>query len=343
MVLTGWLTMNIVVLGAGAVGSVLGGLLALQKHDVLLVCRGHHAGPISENGGLRLRSATGDYFATLRASTGLDQGDIGDDTVVFLTAKSYDTAACVEQLAAVAPAGLSVVCFQNGIANEDVVASRFENIYGGVCRMTCSMIQGGQASFRGFGRVLVGKYPKGSDALSKKLTKVFVEAGCHACASRNIAADKWLKLAVNSQSTVHAITDPRDHESNEFFEFKVSILEEAKKVLKAHKVKPRSCDGKDMTIDEIILELRRPRAPRHSPGMKVNNSTWQNLYLKRDQIENGFFHGPLIELGRQYGIAVPYNEVAMDLVEKCHREQLGPEALRLSDILEAIDERIQSQ
>lgn len=335
--------MNIVVLGAGAVGSVLGGLLALQKHDVLLVCRDHHADSIAQNGGLRLRSATGDYFAQLRASNRLEAADLGEDTCVFITAKSYDTDACVTQLASHASPQLPVVCFQNGIANEEKTAERFENVYGGVCRMTCSMIQGGQASFGGFGRILVGKYPKGTDALAKNLVNSFEDAGCQSCASRNIKADKWLKLAANTQSTFHAIIDPRDHEANEFYELKASILEEAKKVLKAHKVRPRSCDGKDMTIDETIAELRRPRAPRHSSGMKVHNSTWQNLYLKRDRIENEFFHGPVIELGREYGVPVPCNEVALELVTKCHREQLGPGALRLSDVLEAVDERNQSQ
>lgn len=335
--------MNIVVYGAGAVGSVLGGLLALQKHDVLLVCRDRHARAIAENGGLRIRSAVGDYFAPVRATSSATKGDFAGDTIVLLTAKSYDTETCVEQLTGLAPPELPIVCFQNGVTNEDAVAKRFENVYGGVCRMTCSMIQCGNASFRRFGRVLVGRYPRGGDGVAKNLVRALEDAGCQACLSRTIANDKWLKLAVNTQSTFHAIVDPRDHEANEFSELKVATLEEAKKVLKAHKVKPRSCDGKDMTIDEMIDELRRPRAPRHSAGVKVRNSTWQNLYLKRDRIENGYIHGPIIDLGRKYGVDVPCNETALELVERCHREQLGPGALRLSDVLAAVQQRNQSR
>ena len=77
--------------------------------------------------------------------------------------------------------------------------------------------------------------------------------------------------------------------------------------------------------------------------MKVRNSTWQNLYLKRDQIENEYFHGPVIAMGRKYDVPVPYNEAALELVIRCHREQLGPGALRLSDVLAAVDERKRSQ
>jgi 2-dehydropantoate 2-reductase len=331
--------MNIVVLGAGAVGSVLGGLLALQKNDVLLICRKQHAETMSENGGLRLRSATGDYFADLRAATTLSMGDFSEDTCVFITAKSYDTAACVDQLSAVAPENITVVCFQNGIQNEEIALGKFENVYGGVCRMTCSMIQAGQASFRGYGRIVIGKYPKGADVFAKKLAGAFLDTGCQACVSRNIVADRWLKLAVNTQSAFHAIIDPRDHEANEFYELKAGILEETQKVLKAHKIRPKSCDGKDLNIEETILDLRKPRAARHKSGMKVRNSTWQNLYMKRDRIENEYFHGPIIDLARKADIPVPFNEVALEMVQKCHREATGPGVLRLSDILKAIDER----
>jgi 2-dehydropantoate 2-reductase len=331
--------MNIVILGAGAVGSVLGGLLAVRKHDVLLVCRETHADAIALNGGLRLRSATGDYFAHLRASTTFTASDLPEHVCVFITAKSYDTVRCVEMLSAIAKRDIPVVCFQNGVTNEEIAAEHFDNVYGGVCRMTCSVIQAGQASFRQRGRIIVGKYPKGSDALAKKLAEAFEDAGCQATVSRNIMCDRWLKLAVNTLSTFHAIIDPRDHDSNEFFELKVAILEEARNLLKARKLRPKSCDGKDPSIDEVIAELKRPRAPRASSGMKVRNSTWQNLYLKRPLIENDYFHTPFIELGRSHDIPVPYNEVALELVEKCHADKVGPEALRLSDVLRAIEER----
>ena len=36
---------------------------------------------------------------------------------------------------------------------------------------------------------------------------------------------------------------------------------------------------------------------------------------------------------------MPYNEVALEMVQKCHREGTGPGVLRLSEILKAIDER----
>lgn len=330
--------MQIVVLGAGAVGSVLGGLLASRKHDVCLVARSEHVAAVAEKG-LRLRSATGDYVVHPRVTDSLQDAGIDGDTCVFLTVKSQATQEAVEQLAGVAPPETAVVSFQNGVGNEDVIAEKFENTFGGVCRMTCSMLQPGHASFRRLGRVIVGKYPKGAHALAKELGKAFADASLDACVSRNIIADKWLKLAVNTQSAWHAVVDPRDHDANEFFELKAATLEETGKVFKAGKIKAKSFDGRDPTIQEMIADLRRPRARRTEHGMKVHNSTWQDLYLKRATIEVPLFHGRVIEIAREHGVAVPRNETALEIVGRCHSEGTGPGAHRLSEVLEAVARR----
>lgn len=330
--------MHVVVYGAGAVGSVLGGMLCLHKHDVHLVCRKAHADAINR-AGLHIRSATGDYVVNPRATDSLGAEDLSDDTCVFLTAKCHDTEECAREMAAIVPKSAPVVSFQNGVGNEDVLAASFENVYGGVCRMTCQMVQPGNASFRRLGRIVVGKYPKGNDAFTRALCAAFDEVGFEGCPSRNIVSDKWLKLVVNTQSVFNAVIDPRDHESNEFFELKACILEETQKILRASKIRPRSCDGKDNSIDEMIADLRRPRMPRTDRGMKVHNSTWQDLYLKRDAIESPRFHEPFIEMARAQGVPAPCNEVALEFIVRCHREETGPGAVRLSEVLEAIEKR----
>jgi len=327
--------MQVVVYGAGAVGSVLGGYLSVHKHDVLLVCRKPHADAINESG-LHVKSATGDYVSHPRATEELSPDDVAAGACVLLTVKSHDTPEAANALAGILPRDTHVVSVQNGMDNEPALAAHFDNVYTGVCRMTCQMLQPGYASFRRLGRLVLGRYPKGSDAFARRLADAFSAAGFDACVSRGVIGDKWLKLAVNTQSAFHAVVDPRDHDANEFFELKACILEETRRVLKAAKIRARSCDGKDNTIDEMIADLRRPRMPRADRGMMVHNSTWQDLYLKRDTVESRYFHEPFIRLGHEHGIAVPCNEVALETVLACHREGRGPGAVRLQDVLDAI-------
>ncbi len=331
--------MQVVVYGAGAIGSVLGGMLSLNNHDVRFVCRKPHAAAIKKNG-LHIRSATGDYVAHPEVTTTLSSGDVGEGACVFVTVKSQHTTECAAELARIVPPATPVVSFQNGIGNEDVLAKHFESVYAGVCRMTCQMVQPGHASFRNMGRLVVGRYPKGSDAFARALCKAFGESGFDSCVSRNVTADRWLKLAVNTQSVFHAVIDPRDHEANEFNELKARILEETKKVFKSAKLRPRSCDGNDDSIDEMIADLRRPRMPRTEHGMKVHNSIWQDLYLKRDTIESPLFHEPVIAMAREHGISVPINETALATIKRCHAAADGPGTVRLQQVLDDIEARV---
>ncbi|MEJ2720699.1 MAG: hypothetical protein P8181_06105, partial [bacterium] len=78
--------------------------------------------------------------------------------------------------------------------------------------------------------------------------------------------------------------------------------------------------------------------PRSPSAVRVNNSTWQNLYLKRDRIENGYFHEPIITLAKKHGITVPFNEISLKLVTECCDKKLGPGAFRASEVLERVRE-----
>ena len=40
------------------------------------------------------------------------------------------------------------------------------------------------------------------------------------------------------------------------------------------------------------------------------NSTWQNLHYRRPRLENEFYHGEIIRLGRECGVPTPVNERA---------------------------------
>jgi len=331
--------MRFVVYAAGAVGGVLGGHLALTKHDVLIVCRDDHARAIGEAGGLRMKSGTGEYLAPVRVAARVAAADFDADTCVLFTPKSNDTERCVEELAGAAPRDIPVVSFQNGVANEDIIAKRFENVFGGVCRMTCSFLQPGQVSFRRMGRLAIGKHPKGAHPFSKRLGAALEEAGFDVTVSNSIVSDKWLKLVANLQSAFNAVIDPRDHDGVEFVDLKAGTLEEAKKILRAEKMKLKSCDEREPSIDDVVNELRKPKAPRNPSAVKVNNSTWQNLYLKRKEVENGFFHGPIIEMARKHGIPAPFNETALELVTQAARMELGPGSFRAAEVLSRIKER----
>jgi len=328
--------MKVVVYGAGAVGCVLGGMLSLRRADVLLIGRSAAMQAIRTDG-LRIKTSTGEFHATPRTAETLESGD-AQDAIVLLAVKAHDVADAVATLARVAR-DVPVVCLQNGVESEATAAEKLATVYGGVVRMTCSMLQPAHVSYRSPGRVIVGRYFKGADTLAPDLVTALVEAGFDAAASRDIESDKWLKMAVNAQTAFHAVIDERDHDANEFIDLKVAILEETKRVLKAGKVKAKSCDGKDPSIDEMVAELKHPRGRRVVHGIKVHNSLWQDLYMRRKHIESDFIHGPLIKIGKEHGVATPLHATALDIAKRAHKAGEGPGTMRLVDVIAEVERR----
>ena len=168
--------MQFLVYGAGAVGSVLGGMLSVHRHDVRLVGREAHVDAIAADG-LRIKSATGEYVAHPTISKHFSNDMMNGVKCVILAVKSQDLAAALDTVTPALSGDLPVLCIQNGIESEKNAGERVQRVYGAVVRMTCSMVQPGHVSFQSGGRVVVGKYPRGADAFARSLAAAITEAG----------------------------------------------------------------------------------------------------------------------------------------------------------------------
>ncbi len=109
--------MRFVVVGAGAVGGVVGGLLSRHGHDVAFVARGGHGATIAERG-LTVRSPTGEWVVETTVAPTLGELGIHDGDVVLIAVKSKDTEGALDDLAAAGSPSTPVVCLQNGVVNE---------------------------------------------------------------------------------------------------------------------------------------------------------------------------------------------------------------------------------
>ena len=113
--------MHILVLGAGAIGSVFGGLLTKAGHRVMLVGRAAHMEAVRAQG-ISIGGLWGEQLITnLETATSVAQLPTSSFDVVLLTTKSYDTASAIQEALPVVGPETLVVSLQNGLGNLEVI------------------------------------------------------------------------------------------------------------------------------------------------------------------------------------------------------------------------------
>ena len=113
---------RVLVAGAGAVGSVVGGLLAAAGHRVTLLGRAPHLDAIAADG-LAIEGLWGDHRVRGLALATRPGEVAGPFDAVLLTVKSYDTGTMLGAIADVVAADGCVISLQNGLGNVEQVAA----------------------------------------------------------------------------------------------------------------------------------------------------------------------------------------------------------------------------
>lgn len=182
--------MKILVMGAGAVGSWFGGLLARAGHHVALVARPAHVEAI-RRGGLRLESQAFDECVRVVAHT--DVTAVHGVDLVLLCVKATDTEAAAASLAPALADGAAILSVQNGVDN----AERARRVLGrpvspAVVYVAVAMAGPGHVRHHGRGELVLP-----DDGVCVRLAPVLQAAGIAVQASANIVGAQWAKLIVN--------------------------------------------------------------------------------------------------------------------------------------------------
>ena len=193
----------LVVAGAGALGSVFGGLLAHAGWPVVLLGRPEHMQAIARDG-LRVEGLFGTH--TVRGITTLSDAAALEGTfgTVLLTVKSYDTAAMVRAMAPHLAADGLLVSLQNGLGNLECAT----DVLGASRVIGARVIFGAELLGPGRVRVTVNAAPvlAGSPdprdavgtALAEKWARRFAEAGIPSGTTDNLLGELWAKVFYNA-------------------------------------------------------------------------------------------------------------------------------------------------
>jgi 2-dehydropantoate 2-reductase len=290
--------MKVAVMGAGAVGSYYGGMLARAGHDVALIGRSQHVEAV-EGQGLRLETQTFDERIHLAAST--EGSAVQRAQLVLFCVKATDT----ESGAAVIKPHLRpdavVLTLQNGVENAGRLRALLpQEVVAAVVYIGVEMAGPGHVRHHGRGELVI-EPSKGSDEVARAL----IAAGVPTDISDNVRGALWAKLilncAYNALSAITQLPYGRLVKGEGVTIVMRDIVAECVAVAKADGVTlPGDIDAAVRKIAETM------------PGQFA--STAQDLARgKRSEIDH--LNGLIVRRGEALGVATPANRLLHAIVK----------------------------
>jgi 2-dehydropantoate 2-reductase len=298
--------MRIAVVGAGAMGSLFGGLLAEAEEEVTLIdVWKEHVATINARG-LRITGISGDRTVNVRATN--DPGSVGPVDLIVVFVKSYDTAKAARDALPMASDETVFLSLQNGLGNIDEIAEAAgrHRIIRGVTAQGSTLLGPGEIHHAGRGPTVIGELDDTPTERARRISEAFNHAGIPTEISQNILGALWSKVLINvGINPLTALTGLRNGELLEHPEIKAVMkraVEEAMTVALGLGIEM----GLDDPVERVYAVAKATAANRSSMLQDVERG-------RRTEIDA--LNGAIVELGRRVGVNTPVNETLVAAVK----------------------------
>jgi 2-dehydropantoate 2-reductase len=308
---------KICILGAGSLGSAIGGMLSGGGSEVFLVNRSRAHVEAINRAGLCLRDGATDTIVRPHAATDCSGMEPMDLVVVLV--KSADTRSAVESAYAAIGPHTVVMSLQNGLGHEDILAEVVgrarvlagKSYAGGVMLEPGIVLSGTRGK-----ETLIGELDGSSTERVRRIADTFTRAGLATTVSADIMATMWDKLLVNvatgALSGITGLTYGELYAVPEVRECALAAVGEAMAVARASGVRIATAAAEDAWT----------KAAAGLPA-SFKASMLQSLE-KGTRTEIDFINGAVVRQGAQCGVATPVNRALVAAIKGIEHRMFGP-------------------
>lgn len=184
--------MKIFILGAGALGSIIGAHLARAGEEVTLIARGARARYIREHG----VTITGLTNFTVPVTISDRPNELKETEVLLVAVKTYDTEGALKSVGHVKVS--SVLSVQNGVLKNEQLARYFgwEKTLGAAAFLSGEVISTGDVRFTFHGGLYIGELQEGTSQRVQGFAATLARAGVNVEVSPRIQTVEWSKYVV---------------------------------------------------------------------------------------------------------------------------------------------------
>ena len=332
--------LKVLTFGAGAIGTYIGGSLALAGHQVVFVEQQKVVDELREKG-MRLdltldaRRRTKDASrlepsAFVIVATLEEALRYGPFDVALFALKSFDTQTALDGIKPFAGKMPPILCLSNGVSNEPAIAEALgadKVIYGTVTTAI---------GRRGAGDIVLEKLrgmgvAKGHP-LSERLNKALNNAFLNSRLFEDAASMKWSKmltnLIANPTSAILDMTAAEVFANRDLYRIEIEMLKECLAVMMAQGFEVVDLPGTPVRAlafaTKLPLWLSKPflgRAAGAGRGAKMP-SFHIDLHSGRGKSEVEYLHGAVVRAGEKFKIPTPVNKVLTETLLALTKEEI---------------------
>jgi 2-dehydropantoate 2-reductase len=297
--------MKTVIMGAGAMGSLFGGLLVLSGEEVWLVdiWKDHIDALRSKGISIEERGE----IQTVRVNATTDVTSVGKADLILFFVKAYHTEKAVSDALVLQKEDTVFLTLQNGLGNGEAICKQVDprKVILGVTNQGATFLGPGRIRHAGWGKTYIGELDGKVTPRVTQIAQVFTRTGIETEVSSNIQSLVWNKLFINVG--INAVAALTGFKNGRLLDYPETLRVMEGLVFEAVAVarkKGISIEGNPVETVKAVAEATREN--RCSMGQDFDN---------RRKTEIDAINGAVVTEAERLGIAVPYNQMITDLVK----------------------------
>ncbi len=296
--------MNIVVFGAGALGSFIGGVLA-QKHAVVLIGRQQHVDTIQRQG-LTISGET-QCFVKPQAFHSIKEIMFFPD-LILLTVKSYDTKDAAKEIQPYLKDDSVVLSLQNGLGNIEALSSIVDkkHIIAGITTHGVFYQKPGCIVHSGFGKTILGELSGKKTTRIQHIASLFSDAGIPTTVSTHIFTDIWVKAIINA--SINPLTAFLMCTNG--YLLKNPVVEHICDNICAESTHVANAEHINVDVQKMLRQTKQVIRKTKNNYSSMVQSIQQGKKTEIDHLNQKF-----VDFGKKHGIETPLNTLMVLLIK----------------------------
>ena len=301
--------MKIVIVGAGAIGSLFGAFLANHNH-VVLVGRKAHISAIQQHG-LLIKGKT-HRKVSIDAVETIEEIDLTPD-LLMITVKSYDTAQAIQDALPLVHNHTVILSFQNGLGNIETIQQYVSSsqVLAGSTTHGALFSKPGVITHMGEGETVIGPLSKRQLTRCNEIVSVFTTAGIPTTVSTNVIRDLWVKAIVNS--SINPLTAMFQCPNGYLLEN--PLLTHMVELICEESTQVATREGIGVTYPDMLQKTRE--VIQHTTR---NHSSMLQSLENAKKTEIDAINGALVQMGKTHHLPTPLNELLCQYISELTSE-----------------------